>query len=81
MPSFILAILASGSLFETQSWFESFLPLRLRSRRGRYFRMHLVGYFEGIDSERGLSSRRNSRSDRESEQRHSRPRSESMPSK
>ena len=26
MPSFILAILASGSLFETQSWFESFLP-------------------------------------------------------
>ena len=21
---------------------------------GRYFRMHLVGYFEGIDSERGL---------------------------
>ena len=31
--SFILAILASGSLLETQSWFESFLPLRLRSRR------------------------------------------------
>ena len=26
---------ASGSLFETQSWFESFLPLRLRSRRAR----------------------------------------------
>ena len=22
---------------------------------GRYFRMHLVGYFEGIDSERGLA--------------------------
>ncbi len=21
---------------------------------GRYFRMHMVGYFEGIDSERGL---------------------------
>ena len=25
---------------------------------GRYFRMHLVGYFEGIDSERGLEWRR-----------------------
>ena len=25
---------------------------------GRYFRMHLVGYFEGIDSERGLWSNR-----------------------
>ena len=24
---------------------------------GRYFRMHLVGYFEGIDSERGLEWR------------------------
>jgi transposase len=24
---------------------------------GRYFRMHLVGYFEGIDSERGLEGR------------------------
>ena len=24
---------------------------------GRYFRMHMVGYFEGIDSERGLSWR------------------------
>jgi hypothetical protein len=24
---------------------------------GRYFRMHLVGYFEGIDSERGLECR------------------------
>ena len=35
VPSFILAILASGSLLETQSWFESFLPLRLRSRRAR----------------------------------------------
>ena len=33
VPSFILAILASGSLFETQSSLESFLPLRLRSRR------------------------------------------------
>jgi transposase len=25
---------------------------------GRYFRMHLVGYFEGVDSERGLEWRR-----------------------
>ena len=25
---------------------------------GRYFRMHLVGYFEGIDSERGLMALR-----------------------
>ena len=25
---------------------------------GRYFRMHLVGYFEGIDSERGRRRRR-----------------------
>src|SRR5436305_11354251 len=25
---------------------------------GRYFRTHLVGYFEGIDSEPGLGSRR-----------------------
>ena len=25
---------------------------------GRYFRMHLVGYFEGLDSERGLEWRR-----------------------
>jgi len=24
---------------------------------GRYFRMHLIGYFEGIDSERGLEWR------------------------
>jgi transposase len=24
---------------------------------GRYFRMHLVGYFEGIDSERGIEWR------------------------
>src|SRR5437764_13149793 len=24
---------------------------------GRYFRMHLVGYFEGVDSERGLEWR------------------------
>lgn len=24
---------------------------------GRYFRMHMVGYFEGIDSERGLAWR------------------------
>ena len=34
VPSFIFHQ-ASGSLFETQSWFESFLPLRLRSRRAR----------------------------------------------
>src|SRR3954465_13398166 len=25
--------------------------------RGRYFRMHMVGYFEGIDSERGIEWR------------------------
>ena len=24
---------------------------------GRYFRMHMVGYFEGIDSERGIAWR------------------------
>ena len=24
---------------------------------GRYFRMHMVGYFEGIDSERGIEGR------------------------
>ena len=24
---------------------------------GRYFRMHMIGYFEGIDSERGLAWR------------------------
>ena len=24
---------------------------------GRYFRMHLIGYFEGIDSERGIEWR------------------------
>jgi transposase len=24
---------------------------------GRYFRMHMVGYFEGIDSERGIEWR------------------------
>ena len=24
---------------------------------GRYFRMHMVGYFEGVDSERGIASR------------------------
>ena len=29
---------------------------------GRYFRMHLVGYFEGIDSERGLECQRRSKS-------------------
>jgi hypothetical protein len=33
VPSFILAILASGSLVETQSAFDSFLPLRCRSIR------------------------------------------------
>ena len=32
---FILAILASPVALQTQSWFESFLPLRLRSRRAR----------------------------------------------
>ena len=26
-------------------------------RPGRYFRMHMVGYFEGIDSERGIEWR------------------------
>ena len=30
---------------------------RLSVPPGRYFRMHLVGYFEGIDSERGLEWR------------------------
>ena len=30
---------------------------RLTIPPGRYFRMHLVGYFEGIDSERGLEWR------------------------
>src|SRR3954465_13528456 len=25
--------------------------------RGRYFRMHMVGYFEGVDSERGSEGR------------------------
>jgi len=24
---------------------------------GRYFRMHMIGYFEGIDSERGIAWR------------------------
>jgi hypothetical protein len=23
---------------------------------GRYFRMHMIGYFEGLDSERGIVS-------------------------
>ena len=33
VPSFILAIFASGSVLLVQSSFESFLPLRLRSSR------------------------------------------------
>ena len=38
-------------------------PYDARKRRrpslspGRYFRMHLIGYFEGIDRERGLAWR------------------------
>jgi transposase len=43
---------------------ESAVRALLRRRRGRpslppgrYFRMHLVGYFEGIESERGLEWR------------------------
>src|ERR1700676_4573415 len=35
VPSFILAILASGSVGLVQSSFDSFLPLRLRSSRMR----------------------------------------------
>ena len=31
------------------------LAPRMGGRRwGRYFRMHMIGYFEGIDSERGM---------------------------
>lgn len=52
----------------TQGGFDSFVELRCKPfyaarvgrpslPPGRYFRMHLVGYFEGIDSERGLAWR------------------------
>ncbi len=48
---------------------------------GRYFRMHLVGYFEGIDSERGLEWRCSDSLSLREFLRLERPRSESMPSK